>query len=253
MPHPTPVPVRQVIRQLSEQGDGVTRIAEALGLVPRTVRHLLQRFRVEGQAAVAPSYPSRAISSLPQELVDEALRLRREHATWGAGLIRVFLVRKHPQEAVPAERTLQRWFERAGLSPAPKGRRPACQAQRAQRPHDVWQMDAAERVRLGNGTRACWLRIADEYSGAVLETAVFPPRGLEHGASYRNAGCLARGFQAVGTTPALSRGQRRTLGFVERFASGSDVVAAGLGRGSHPQSAPASPGQWRDRTFARDR
>jgi hypothetical protein len=35
-------------------------------------------------------------------------------------------------------------------------------------------MDACEMIPLGNGTRVCWLRLADEASGAVLLTRVFP-------------------------------------------------------------------------------
>ena len=39
MPHPIPVPLRQVVQQRSEQGESVAMIARTLGLVPRTVRH----------------------------------------------------------------------------------------------------------------------------------------------------------------------------------------------------------------------
>jgi transposase InsO family protein len=35
-------------------------------------------------------------------------------------------------------------------------------------------VDAAEEILLGNGRRASWLRIADEFGGAVLHTATFP-------------------------------------------------------------------------------
>src|ERR1700730_13987403 len=125
MPHPTPLPLRQVILQRAEQGQSVTTIARSLGLVSRTVRHLLQRIRVQGKDAVAASYHSRACRLTLQcrELGDDAFHLRRERPTWGAGLVCVFLRRQHPEEAVPAERTLQRWFQRAELSPAPSGRR----------------------------------------------------------------------------------------------------------------------------------
>jgi hypothetical protein len=34
-------------------------------------------------------------------------------------LIRVMLHRRHPNQPLPAVRTLQRWFQRADLSPAP--------------------------------------------------------------------------------------------------------------------------------------
>ena len=68
---------------------------------------------------------------------------------------------------------------RAGLSPAPAGRRPAATPRRATQPHDTWQLDAAEHLTLADGREASWVRITDECSGAVLATAVFPPRGLE--------------------------------------------------------------------------
>ena len=45
----------------------------------------------------------------------------------------------------------------------------------------TWQVDAAEDVGLAGGAHASWLRIADEFTGAVLLTVVFPPRAVELG------------------------------------------------------------------------
>jgi len=229
MPHPVPLPLRRVIVQRAERGQSVAMIARSLGLVSRTVRHLLQRIRVLGKDAIVASYPSRAYPLTQQfrELVDEALHLRREHPTWGAGLIRVFLRRRHPKQGLPSERTLQRWFRRAALSPAPSGRRSRSQAKRAQRPHEVWQMDAADQVALRDGNQVCWLRIVDECSGAVLETAVFPPGALEHCGGLQGASGLAPRVPTLGTAPAISRGQRYAVGIDRRFAYRSGLVVAG--------------------------
>ena len=182
MPQPIPFPIRQVIVQRAQQGQSASFIARCLGLVPRTVRQLVQRLRRQGPNALAASYPSRAYPHSIQfrTLVEEALQLRRAHPTWGAGLVRVLLHRHYPADPIPAERTLQRWFHRADLIPAPRGRRSGPSSyHRAPQPHDVWQMDAADQVALQNGTQVCWLRIADECSGAVLQTTVFPPGLLE--------------------------------------------------------------------------
>jgi hypothetical protein len=65
MPRPTPLPLRRVILQRAEQGQSATTIARSLGLVPRTVRQLLQRLRVHGKEAVAAAYPSRAYPHTP--------------------------------------------------------------------------------------------------------------------------------------------------------------------------------------------
>src|SRR3974377_2150076 len=82
----------------------------------------------------------------PEALVQATLDLRRAHPSWGAGWIRGMLRRQSPHQSLPVVRTLQRWLERAGLAPAPAGRRPAAEGRRAARPHEVWQMDAAGQV-----------------------------------------------------------------------------------------------------------
>ena len=103
MPHPIPVPVRQIIVQRAQQGQSASLIARALGLVSRSVRQMLQRLRVQGKNALATSYPSRPYPHPPQfcALIEEALQLRRAHPTWGAGLVRVLLRRHCPAEDGP--------------------------------------------------------------------------------------------------------------------------------------------------------
>lgn len=208
MSRPTPMPLRHAILRRWHKGQSVSAIAEVLGVASRTVRHLVRRFRQQGDAAVAPSYHRLEIQpskGLPKA-IQIAVQLRREHPTWGAGLIRVMLRRDSPSPPPPAERTLQRWFCRNGLSPAPAGRRPPGSTQRAQEPHAVWQMDAKEQVRLATGQRVSWLRIVDECSGAVLWTTVFPPRAMESGARHGGPAGTARGIRAVGPAAAFSRG-----------------------------------------------
>jgi Homeodomain-like domain len=119
LPRPIPVPVRQAIWRRSQDGQDGPAIAKALGLAPRTDRRLVRRFRQEGQAALIPSY-DRCGAATPKPsvpIMQSAVGLRREHPTWGAGLIRVILRRRLPDDPPPAERTLQRWFLQAGLDP----------------------------------------------------------------------------------------------------------------------------------------
>jgi transposase len=205
MPHPIPVPVREVIIRRAEQGQSAGLIARSLGLVSRTVRQLLQRLRKQGPNALTTSYSGRPHPPQSRTLIEEAIQLRRAHPTWGAGLVRVLLRRHYPKAPIPAERTLQRWFRRAELIPAPSGRRSEPSSYcRAQQPHAVWQMDAADQVALQNGTQVCWLRIADECSGAVLQTTVFPPGVLERGARRSGAGRTAPSILPLGTAAALA-------------------------------------------------
>lgn len=217
MPAAIPAPLRQRIWECVRAGVPVAVVAESLGLSERTVRHLARRVRLDGKEALAARYAGcgRAALQEPPPLVQEALAIRNDHPAWGAGVIRVFLRRRHPKNALPSERTLQRWFQRTRLPNAPAGRRPVAAADRAVFPHDVWQMDAADQVRLQTGDGVCWLRLVDECSGAFLQTVVFPPTLLGTRQRCPRAAGLATGIFHVGTASRHARGQRQTVGIVE--------------------------------------
>src|SRR5512135_1086939 len=218
MPRPIPVPLRQAMFRLWQQGQRTGQIAAALGLPCSTIRRLLGRFRRDGRDGIVPDYhrPS-AVAATPPDVARAALRVRREHPTWGAGLIRVHLLQGMPGQAVPSVRTLQRWFERADLSPAPAGRRPQVERDRSTRPHETWQMDAKEPIRIRTGDEVSWLRLIDECSGTVLGTAVFPPGDLEPRPSLGRARAAAPGLWPLGAAGPLPRRQRYPLGIMGRL------------------------------------
>jgi Homeodomain-like domain len=177
MARAVPVPVRQVLLQRWRRGQTVAEIADALALPRRTVRRLIQRFsQARSTQTLAPAY-ERCGWQRPwpnPEVFRAALDLRRQHPHWGALLIRVILQERWPRQPLPSARTLQRWFAGANLAPAPRGRQPQTHTRRASQAHAVWQMDAVERLQLRPGCPAVsWLRISDEFSGAILYTKVF--------------------------------------------------------------------------------
>jgi transposase InsO family protein len=142
----------------------------------RSVRRLYAKFQQHGAEMIAPAYGACGQNQPHQtrrELLDEARQLREQHPTWGAPLIRVMMKQKRRRRRLPAVRTLQRWFQKEALPKAPPGHRPPTSEDRATQPHQVWQMDAAEEIALRTGRRVSWLRVVDEWSGAVLETIVF--------------------------------------------------------------------------------
>ena len=190
MPKPIPFPIREKLWERARLGEGSASLAEAFNLSPRTVRHLLKRFRDRGEAALATDYrppvaPAHAKSAAIRQAV---LDKRRDHPTWGAEIIRVALAEERPEVAWPQARTMRTWIARAGLGPAPRGRPPGRSPTRADRPHQTWQVDACEQIELKGGQRASWLRVADEATGAVLGTVVFPPRLLDPGRSSPDPG-----------------------------------------------------------------
>lgn len=206
MPAPIPVPVRQAILARSQKGESVASLAEAFQLSPRTVRHLVRRFADRGQQGLLPDYDRCATKKPPTDdaTFQQAAKMRQQHPTWGGGLIRV-LLREQGNDACPSERTLQRWFRQSSTPPAPPGRRPASDEQRARHPHDVWQMDAVDQLSLAGGQHASWLRVVDECSGAVLQTTIFPPRLLGQCRTRARAGDVAPDFYAVGTPSRFPR------------------------------------------------
>ena len=151
-------------------------MAGEFGVSVRSVRRLFACFADLGEDGIAPDYGQCGINhpeKTPQKVRARALQLRRDHPTWGAPLVRIILENETPQRKPPCSRTIQRWFSQEGLAPAPAGRRPVTDASRAEQPHQTWQMDAKERLTLADGKPACWLRVVDEFSGAVLDTFVF--------------------------------------------------------------------------------
>jgi hypothetical protein len=88
-----------------------------------------------------------------------------------------------PSDRLPCARTIRRHLRAAGLEPPRPGRPPAAarpRVPRAEQPHQGWQIDAAEGLRLKSQQRVCWLRVVDECSGAFLDTLVFPCARWEH-------------------------------------------------------------------------
>lgn len=206
MPAATPLPLRQAIQQRLQQGQSAAHIARSLRLPESTVRELVRRWRTQPEA-LAPRYTrgGRRRTAEREQQRDTVLALRREHPTWGAGLLRVHLP-TGPQTPWPGERTISRWLDEAGLAPAPPGRRAGVRRRRAEQPHAVWQMDASEHIALATTQRVSWLRITDEHSGAVLATTVFSPRRVDDRPRGGDAGSLTRRFWSLGFTRLPARG-----------------------------------------------
>jgi hypothetical protein len=181
MPRATSPPLRQRLFDLHQEGLAIKDIAQQLALPQRTIRCLLAQWRhLPDCHDLKPltDHCGRKVSQERLPVQQAALQLRRDHPGWGGGRIRLELLDLYPSRLVPATRTLQRWLDQAKLIPPPLVRPAAVDHRRAQEPHEVWQMDAVEGLRLADGSGACWLRQTDECSGAILATELFPPLPL---------------------------------------------------------------------------
>jgi len=214
MPRAIPVAIREQLCQRHRRGEPTAALAAAYGVSPRAVRALCRRLRLGGPEALRPGYhaPPAPPHAKPAACRADVLQLRRDHPAWGAAWLLTILRQRFPDRPWPVPRTAQRWLQAAGLNPAPRGRRPAGNANRATQPHAVWQMDGAECLRLADGEQVCWLRVVDELTGAALQTTIFPPAPPLSGRRTAGPGGLAPGLQPLGPAASDSRGQRRAVG-----------------------------------------
>jgi hypothetical protein len=203
MPRAVPLPQREQLVALRQTGLPLTQIAQTLALPYRTVRGLWRRYREQGAAGLPPAYArcGPAGGRFPAALAAAAVALKQAHPRWGGGLIRLQLRAQFPAQPLPSVRTLQRWFQAAGLQPA-RALRPAAPRERAQTPHEVWQIDATERLRLADGSGTSVLTVVDEASGALLGAVAFSPVSLDASPRRRGADGAARLVPAMGAAPA---------------------------------------------------
>jgi hypothetical protein len=181
------VEVRSALFRLADKGLTPAAIARLLGCSDDAVRKLLKRRRL-GSTALLPGYAAcgqHQCQALPWH--DPLRQLRRERPGLGAGRLRIELRGLLAGQPLPSERAIQRLLKRDGVSPARPGRPPAACAARSRVPHHTWQMDAVEQEKIATGQEVSWLRLADEASGAVLQTVAFSPGALQPGAAGRGA------------------------------------------------------------------
>lgn len=168
---------RQGIIRLKQAGKTLLVISQELLLPYSTVRNLWQRYRSNLEKELAVSYANCGKHpKTRQDLIYRAaLWLKHLHPQWGSPKIHLVLCERYGRANVEHIRTLQRWYRDANLiKPRQQMAEPIIGDSKAV--HNIWQVDAKERLTLLDGQEACYLTIVDEKSGGVLETPVFPLR-----------------------------------------------------------------------------
>jgi transposase len=185
--------LRERIYTLREKGMTLTNISEELSIPHSTVKQLCRRFRQQGISGLVPSY-SNCGSKTSLQLNEQKARfiaLKEQHLRWGAPRLHLEQqlsdskrsdadldlaqneARSKPEKNLASIRSLNRWYRQVGLS-KPRKQGGQVSIGRALAPHNIWEIDAKERLILCDGSPACYLTITDEKSGAWLEAPVFP-------------------------------------------------------------------------------
>jgi len=174
MPKPIPAAVRQQVVERYEAGETLRQITTELGLPYESGRNIWRVYRQEGRTQSNYAASGRWGIRTSQRVYRGALFLKFLHPTWGAGLIRQVMADKWTDERLPSERTLQRWYHQAGLQPSKVPLQGEKRLGRGRSPHNVWEMDSREGIRLATGQQVTWLLVSDEASGAIVGGDVFP-------------------------------------------------------------------------------
>ena len=207
MPRAVPEPLRREIVRRHQAGESLAGVATALQLPYDTVRGLWRRFRKQGEAAFVPGYArcARPGPRFDTELPAQALAQKRAHPSFGAGVIRLLLAEAFPTARLPQTRTLQTWFQQAGLTTR-RARKVCAPRPRGRTAHAVWQLDTKERVGLGDGSETCVFSLVDEATGAVLGAVTFPPGPGPGRSGNPDPKLAAPELRALGTTRTTAGG-----------------------------------------------
>lgn len=175
MPRPHSISVRHSIITQRSRAHSMPDIALRLGISWSSVKTILSRYAVEGDAGLTTRYHNCGQSGLRTEaiVVCYFVCLRKWYPNWGYDKIRSLILAKYSSLKLPDRRTVYRWWHERGLV-AVKSELPKEEKQWVPCLHNGWQIDAKEVMHLVNGQSCCWLNIVDEKSGMVIDPSVFP-------------------------------------------------------------------------------
>jgi hypothetical protein len=179
MPQAITAAIRLQIVQRHQQGESLRQIAQGERVSERTARRVWKHWVAHGEAGLHANYKrsGRWGRRFGDALYERAIKMKQDHTKWGAQIIRVQLDGAGNQNdgRLPAARTLQTWFRAAGLQPEYSLRLRQEFRGRGDKPHAAWEIDAKERIRLGDGSWSCVVSAIDEYTGAAITAQPFPP------------------------------------------------------------------------------
>ena len=170
----SPVDLRlQFITEYLTEHYSMTELATSYGISRKTAYYWVRQYTREGvgRLAGASRRPHTMPRATPPERVDQLLAARRRHPTWGAGKLRDWLARRHPEIEWPCRDTIHTLLLRAGLvrrrrrrtTVAPPHHRTAPTG-----PNVEWTVDHKGHFSTGDGVRVYPLTLRDGFSRFVL-------------------------------------------------------------------------------------
>ena len=154
-------------------GVRVKDIAQELKCSPETVKKWW-RIHLRGESRQAVGRPARGVmSSYPAEVVDQAVRVKQDHPHWGPANVRLEL--KHQLKPgdgkLPSLGRLSVLFKQRCPEAVQPRRHQAYSQQpliRARYPHQRWQIDGKEKVKVGEQEVVTILNVRDPVGALII-------------------------------------------------------------------------------------
>jgi transposase InsO family protein len=160
-------------------------LCRSFGISRTTGYHLVHRYFQEGPEGLgsqsrAPRHHPQAVA---EEIEEDLVACRAQHATWGPRKLRAALVRREPERPWPAPSTIGELLHRRGLTVPrrrPRGTAPAPTGLTDPNgPNEVWAADFKGHFALEAGPRCHPLTISDGASRMLLRCQALPREGGE--------------------------------------------------------------------------
>jgi len=171
MAHPIPYDYRKQIVKLRQSGKTYSFIASTLGYSLKSVKRIWYAYQERGEKALHTNYHNSGRKSIFSRSI-RAQIIEIKDGDQGAPYVRSKLLLQNVSEAIPHERTIQRWWKQQGIE-RPKGN-PKRKSNWTKEPCHTLQIDGKGYVKLKNGDQVSWIKIADEATGSDLHTQLFP-------------------------------------------------------------------------------
>ena len=152
----------------------MSELCRSFGVSRKTGYKWIERYKNGGPGELSDRSraPHRCPHSLPDEMAQLILAVRKDHPTWGPRKILAWIARKNPETRLPASSTAGDLLKRYGLTRPRRRRRrtsPFDQPfQPCSGPNDTWCADFKGQFRLGDGDKCYPLTLSDAYSRFLL-------------------------------------------------------------------------------------
>jgi transposase-like protein len=176
---------KQHLMQRKRAGATLREVARELNYALATARKWWRYGRDSYQPRPRGRPALGILSSYSAELAEQAVALKRSHPHWGPANVKLELQEQLGLAAadLPSHARLAALFK-SRCPEAVQPRRRTHYAEKplamASRPHQRWQADAQEKIRLTNGELVTILNVRDEYSAVIIASRAFvttTPRG----------------------------------------------------------------------------